>query len=169
MMHPPGAQDSNKSEETAEPKTVSCESHRSSKQHSSMSVGGNSMTASRDCGTPTFGYSEALLSPDDILNRLKLTSADPTKWMRRTFKKYGVPYVLVCGKVRATQMQYLLLLQRITCSPSANSRGKKINKDVARPPRAGGGSPTKSSVEGRVMQMLGRTSPRKTRPTSAEN
>jgi hypothetical protein len=169
MMHPPSATDLNKSEETVEAQTASRESHRASKRQSSMSASGNSLAASRQSGTPTFGCSEALLSPDDILNQLKLTSADPTRWMRRIFRKYGVPYVLVCGKVRATQMQYHLLLDRITCSPSTNSRGNEIDKDLARSPRARGGSPSKSSVEERVTQMLGRTGPRQTKPTSAGN
>ena len=33
------------------------------------------------------GSSESLLTPSDILSRLRITSADPAKWMRRTFKK----------------------------------------------------------------------------------
>lgn len=68
---------------------------------------------------PTAGRSDTLLTPREILSRLKMTSADPTKWMRRTFAKHGVPSVHTCGKMRATEAQYQLLLERITCSPPA--------------------------------------------------
>ena len=77
-------------------------------------------------GTPTAGKAPAssecrtatLLTPRDVLSRLNMNSTDPAKWMRRTFVKHGVPYIHACGKLRATEAQYQLLLEKITCSPS---------------------------------------------------
>jgi hypothetical protein len=53
-----------------------------------------------------------LLTPRDILARFSMTSTEPTKWMRRIFKKHGVPYVHACGQIRATEEQYQLLLEK---------------------------------------------------------
>lgn len=61
---------------------------------------------------------DALLKPNDILARLRMKSTDPAKWMRHTFNKHGVPYLRVYGKLRATEEQYRLLLDKITCYPS---------------------------------------------------
>jgi hypothetical protein len=57
---------------------------------------------------------ETLLTPKDILARLAMTSTDPAKWMRRTFKKHGVPFVHVGGKLRASEAQFRLLERFLT-------------------------------------------------------
>lgn len=46
------------------------------------------------------------LKPEAILARLGIESADPARWLRRTFKKYDVPYLQVAGQVRATEEQF---------------------------------------------------------------
>lgn len=161
--YPPSAVASIKSKETATTRTAAAVSYEASKQQSSISAArnGTGVALSSDqylhCIRPTTGSNESLLSPGDILTRLKITSADSAKWMRRIFKKHGVPYVLVCGKIRATETQYCVLLERITCSPSADTEGDEFRTHDARPHRAEGGSPSKSSVDERVTQMLGRT------------
>ena len=107
--------------------------------------------------TLTAGHDEFLLTPRDILSRLSMTSAEPTKWMRRIFDKYGVPYVYACGKMRATEAQYQMLLEKITCSPSVavGRTAFTISEDQSR--SATSGSTSKNSVQERVTQMLRRT------------
>lgn len=99
----------------------------------------------------------ALLTPNDILSRLSMTSAEPAKWMRRTFEKYRVPYVHLCGQVRATEAQYQLLLESVSCSPSA-----EVGTTVSITPhvkfgKATSASASRGSVHERVTQMLRRT------------
>ena len=126
---------------------ASPERHRANPPRSSVSVAGNRLTAS----------SEPLLSPRDILTRLNMASADPAKWMRRTFMKYGVPYVHACGKMRATEAQYLLLLEKITCSPSAAGGKTASNVSEIQSRSVTSASTSKNSIQERVKQMLHRT------------
>lgn len=132
-------------------------------QPSSGSTPGNRDTVcasgrahSRLCGSSTAPH-EKLLTPSDILARLSMTSADPAKWMRRTFKKHGVPYAHVCGKVRATEGQYQMLLERITSSQSVALSGKTSAISEARSLSTTSASASKSTVQERVTAMLRRT------------
>ncbi|WP_234703186.1 hypothetical protein [Sphingobium chlorophenolicum] len=100
---------------------------------------------------------ERLLTPRDILSRLSMTSAEPTKWMRRIFNKHGVPYVHACGKMRATEEQYQLLLEKITCSPSAPVGRTAFTISEAQSRSATSRSSSKNSVQEQVTQMLRRT------------
>ncbi|WP_255326250.1 hypothetical protein [Sphingobium sp. EM0848] len=86
-----------------------------------------------------------------------MTSTEPTKWMRRTFDKYGVPYVHVCGKMRATEAQYQMLLEKITCSPSVAVGRTAFTISEERSRSATSKSSSKNSVQERVTQMLRRT------------
>lgn len=105
----------------------------------------------------TPGFSTPLLTPSDILSRLSMTSADPAKWMRRTFVKHGVPYVHACGKMRATEAQYQILLEKITCSPSVPLGRTTFTIFEEQSRSATSSSMSKSSVQERVSQMLRRT------------
>ena len=100
---------------------------------------------------------DALLTPNAILSRLSMTSAEPAKWMRRTFEKHQVPYLHICGQVRATEAQYQLLLERVSCFPAAavEQRASKVER---RKPIST--SASRSSVHERVTQMLRRTDAR---------
>jgi hypothetical protein len=100
---------------------------------------------------------ETLLTPKDILARLAMTSTDPAKWMRRTFKKHGVPFVHVSGKLRASEAQFRLLMEKITCSPSEPVGRTVFTISEARSLSATRSSTSKSSVQERVTQMLRRT------------
>ncbi|WP_375196718.1 hypothetical protein [Sphingobium sp.] len=110
-------------------------------------------------GAPAAGETPTatLLTPRDILSRLNMHSTDPAKWMRRTFVKHGVPYIHACGKMRATESQYQLLLEKITCSPSVpvGRTGFTIFEEQSR--SATNGSSSRSSVQERVTAMLRRT------------
>gem|GEM_PF-5680408 len=100
---------------------------------------------------------ETLLTPKIILARLAITSTDPAKWMRRTFKKHGVPFVHACGKLRATEAQYRLLLDKITCSPSEPVGRTEYTISEARSLSVTRNSTSKNLVQERVTQMLRRT------------
>lgn len=100
---------------------------------------------------------ETLLSPQTILAWLAMTNTDPAKWMRRTFKKHGVPFVHVSGKLRASEDQFRLLMEKITCSPSKPVGRTRFTIPEARSLSATRGSTSKSSVQERVTQMLRRT------------
>ena len=113
----------------------------------------SSSSTARDAAQTT-GFSGPLLTPSDILSRLSITSANPTKWMRRMFVKHGVPYVHACGKVRATEAQYQMLLEKITCSPSAPV-GRAAFTLLGE--RSSSATMSKNSVQERVTQMLHRT------------
>jgi hypothetical protein len=132
-------------------------------QQSAVAMTDSSATISNCDGTrrrhreAAIGTGGSLLTPRDILSRLGMTSADPAKWMRRTFTKLGVPYVHACGKTRATEAQYQLLLEKITCSPSAPVGKTVFITSVERSRSATSGSRSKSSVQERVTQMLHRT------------
>ena len=106
---------------------------------------------------PAISEGAALLTTNDILSRLSMTSTEPAKWMRRTFEKYRVPYVHLCGQVRATEAQYQLLLERVSCFPAAavEKTASKVEwrKSVST-------SASRSSVHERVTQMLRRTDAR---------
>jgi hypothetical protein len=107
--------------------------------------------------TSTAAFGASLLTPGDILSRLCMTSADPAKWMRRTFNKHGVPYVHACGKMRATEAQYQLLLEKITCSrPAAAGRTASTISEV-RSSLAASASTSKRTIQGRVTKLLRRT------------
>ncbi len=108
-------------------------------------------------GKASVGTADTLLTPQDILDLLGITSAEPAKWMRRTFTKHGVPYMHVCGQVRATQAQYRLLLDKITCSPSVPVGRTAFSTSVAKSRSATSGLTSKNSVQERVTQMLRRT------------
>lgn len=105
----------------------------------------------------TTASGESLLTPRDILTRLNLTSADPAKWMRRTFAKHGVPYVRASGKVRATERQYQMLLEKITYSPFATVGRTAFTISKAQSRSAISASTSKSSVQERVTRMLRHT------------
>ena len=100
---------------------------------------------------------ETYLTPQIMLARLAITSTDPAKWMRRTFKKHGVPFVHVGGKLRASEAQFRLLMDKITCSPSEPVGRTAFTISEARSLSATRGSTSKSSVQERVTQMLRRT------------
>lgn len=142
---------------------ASSEDHAPIPQQSSGSAPGNrdAVTASgRAHSWPRAFPStprERLLTPGDILSRLSMTSADPAKWMRRTFEKHGVPYVHACGKIRATEAQYLMLMDKITCSPPVALRKATSTKSEARSCSATSASTSKRSVQERVIAMLRRT------------
>lgn len=99
---------------------------------------------------------ETLLTPRDILIRLNMTSADPTKWMRRTFEKHDVPYVRACGKMRATEGQYQMLLEKITCSPPVLGGKKATIISKVQSLSGASESTSKSSIQERVTRMLRR-------------
>lgn len=107
--------------------------------------------------TPSTGHHQPLLTPRDILSRLRMDSTDPAKWMRRTFDKHGVPYVHTCGKMRATEAQYQMLLERITCSQPVAGGRTAFSISEAQSRSATSGSSSKSSVQERVTAMLRRT------------
>ena len=106
---------------------------------------------------PAISEGAALLTPNDILSRLSMTSAEPAKWMRRTFEKYRVPYVHLCGQVRATEAQYQLLLERVSCFPSAEMERAASTISMAKLRKATSTSASTGSVHERVTQMLRRT------------
>ena len=85
---------------------------------------------------------------------LGMTRADPAKWMRRIFTKHGVPYVHACRKMRATEAQYQMLLEKITCSPCAHAGRTAFTTSAERSRLVTSGSKSKSSVQERVTQML---------------
>lgn len=109
---------------------------------------------------PGVSSEDALLTPSDILSRLRMASAEPAKWMRRTFEKHRVPYVHLCGQVRATESQFQQLLDRVSCSPSAEvgRPASTTAKVELRKPTST--SASRSSVQERVTQMLRRTDDR---------
>lgn len=82
----------------------------------------------------------------DILARLAMTSTDPAKWMRRTFKRHDVPFVHMGGKLRASEAQFRLLMEKITCSPSEPVGRTAFTISEARSLSATRGSTSKSSV-----------------------
>ncbi len=106
---------------------------------------------------PAASSGAPLLTPSDILSRLSLTSAKPTKWMRRIFGKHHVPYVHVCGQIRATEAQYRLLMERITCSPCGAVERSTSTTSKRRLEEASSTSTSRNSVQERVTQMLRRT------------
>ena len=108
-------------------------------------------------GLSSAGSGDDLLTPKDILARLRMKSTDPAKWMRRTFNKHGIPYLHVCGKLRATEEQYRLLLDKITCSPSVAVGRTAFSTSVVWSRSATSGSTSRNSVQERVTQMLRRT------------
>ena len=103
------------------------------------------------------GAADTLLTPQDILDRLRMKSAEPAKWMRRTFKKHGVPFMHACGQIRATEAQYRLLLDKITCSQSVPVGRTAFSTSVAKSRSATSESTSRNSVQERVTQMLRRT------------
>lgn len=49
------------------------------------------------------GSADTLLTPQDVLDRFRMTTAEPTKWMRRAFKKLGLPFIHAFGQIRAME------------------------------------------------------------------
>ena len=98
-----------------------------------------------------------LLTPQDIASRMNISSSDPTRWMRRFFAKHGVSYLDVCGKPRATEEQYQLLMDRCTCSPFAPVEKMESTQAVDRVRSVHRKSKSKSSVQELVTEMLHRT------------
>lgn len=159
---PPKAAAPYKVQQTGEIPKASSEHPRVTQNESSLSADSNGATITASNGArllpraSTSASSDSLLSPRDILTRLNITSADPTKWMRRTFKKHGVPYVHTCGKMRATEAQYRLLLERMTCSPSVPAAKTASTISDIQSRLATSTSTSKGSVQERVTRMLRR-------------
>ena len=126
-----------------------------------MAAGRRAVSDSNEARLPprlsNAGPGEPLLTPRDIFSRLSMTSADPAKWMRRIFKKHGVLYVRACGKMRATEARYQMLLGMITYSPSVRVGRTAFTISEAQSRTVTGGSTSKNSVQERVTQMLRRT------------
>lgn len=103
---------------------------------------------------------DGLLTPNDILSRLRMTSAEPAKWMRRTFERHQVPYIHLCGQVRATEAQYQLLLKSVSFSPSTAVGRPASTTSKVESPKTTCAAASKRSVHERVTQMLLRTDDR---------
>ena len=66
------------------------------------------------------GGRRPLLSPDDVMRRLNLKTADAPRYVRRLFEKHGLPWTRVNGNVRATEEQFAQLVERMSCLPFVN-------------------------------------------------
>ena len=109
---------------------------------------------------PAISEGAVLLTPNDILSRLSMTSAEPAKWMRRTFEKYRVPYIHLCGQVRATEAQYQLLLKSVSFSASTAAGRPASTTSKVESRKTTCASASKCSVHEQVTQMLLRTDDR---------
>ena len=161
VTRPPKVAAPHEVQQTGEMSTAPSEHHGASQHTPSPSAANNSATASNGprrllCASVT-APGESLLTARDILTRLSMTSADPAKWMRRIFNKHDVPYLHAGGKVRSTEAQYRLLLERITFFPSVPDNTKASTISEFPPHSTVSASTSKSSVQERVTRMLRRT------------
>ena len=99
----------------------------------------------------------SLLTPEDILARLSMRSAEPARWMRRIFRQYKIPHVRVAGQMRATEEQFQTLMEKVTCSPSVAVAKTALSIPGAQSRSATNQSSSKSSVQEQVTRMLHRT------------
>jgi hypothetical protein len=129
---------------------------RASRQkHSPPHIGRDIKIASdHPAHRPAVSSENDLLTPSEILSRLSMTSSEPAKWMRRTFEKHQVPYVRLCGQVRATEAQYQLLLERVSCFPSVEAGQPASTTFKVGLRKATNAQASSRSVHERVMQML---------------
>lgn len=54
-------------------------------------------------GKGRIGSTDTLLTPHNVLDRFRMTTAEQAKWMRRAFKKHGLPFMHACGQIRPTE------------------------------------------------------------------
>jgi len=75
-----------------------------------------------------------LLTPDDVLRRLQISSVDPKRRVRRLLEKYGVPYCGVRGQLRVTEGQFQILVDSLSCLPyvSAGTRASSTSVVASR-------------------------------------
>lgn len=100
---------------------------------------------------------EPLLTPQDIAARLNIESCEVRRWMKRIFRKHGVPFVNVCGQPRATEEQFAKLMESMKCSQSDPVENTARSTSVARSRSVTSASSSQNIVQARVTAMLHRT------------
>lgn len=101
--------------------------------------------------------SAILLTPGEVAVRLKIGVSDPTRWLKRLCAQLDIPFVKARGRIRMTEPQFQILLDKITCSPHESAERRKTITSVARSGSAKRQSSSQNSVRELVTKALHRT------------
>ena len=94
-----------------------------------------------------------LLTPEMMIRRLKIDSTQPSRWIRKTFIDFGISFVNVRGKLRATESQFVKLLEAMQCSHSEKEAKTTITISAGQSHLVRSGSKSQNSVRERITRM----------------
>lgn len=96
----------------------------------------------------------SLLTPQDIIQRLRVDVVDADRWVRRLCKQHAVALTRVRGRLRLSEAQFRHLLDKMQCSPLDSGESPATGIAGVRSRSTAARSTSQNSIRERVTRLL---------------